>query len=617
MKKAVGIILLALGVIIVIGGLRPARYSGDFNVKDFATLPTLEGGRLKPLDSAARNALLLLSRKQTYRNEARKKISAIEWLMELTMNPREADNRKIFYITNPEVLGLIGVGIEEAEKFRFLFSFDDLRPYIEEIQRQGQLVNEEAQLRTAYERATINLLNSLNVYYRLAHSISPPDATTRIEHEYNLYQTAIEEGSGELEKQQAGAEHDKFKFERFLFYVSRYRTISETASLKIIPPADPQEGPENWENIGDSLVQVIKTGQIDPAVVHYARLVDAYRADDATTFNIVLSSLKDELKRRSENHYRYGKSEYLLNQFEPFYLSSVLYLMVFLVAAISWLCWTLTLNQAAFRLLLLAFSVQAFGLLARMIIQGRPPVTNLYSSAVFVGLVAVLLSIILERIHKNGIGSAVAGMIGFSTLVIAHNLSRSGDTMEMMQAVLDSNFWLATHVVTVTMGYSATFLAGALAIIYILRGLLTRGLDKTTAKGLEGMVYGIVCFALLFSFVGTVLGGIWADQSWGRFWGWDPKENGALMIVIWNALVLHCRWGKVTGPRGIMCLAIFGNVVTSWSWFGTNMLGVGLHAYGFMDKATFWLLMFVCSQILIIGAGLLPLRLWRSPIPVR
>ena len=93
------------------------------------------------------------------------------------------------------------------------------------------------------------------------------------------------------------------------------------------------------------------------------------------------------------------------------------------------------------------------------------------------------------------------------------------------------------------------------------------------------MVYGIVCFATLFSFVGTVLGGIWADQSWGRFWGWDPKENGALIIVLWNALILHARWGGLVRQRGLICLAIFGNIVTSWSWFGTNMLGIGLHSY--------------------------------------
>lgn len=617
MKKAVSVLLLALGVIIVLGGLRPNRYTGDFNVKEFATLPTLEGGRLKPIDSTARSSLLMLSRKQTFRNSASKKISAIEWLMELTMNPREADKRKVFYIANSEVLGLIGMGIKEAEERRFLFSFDDLRIYLDEIQRQGRLVNEEAQLRSAYERAIISLLNGLNTYYRLAHSIFSPDATTRLEHEYHEYQRAVKEGAGELVKQQAGQEHDKSALDRFLFFVSRYRSLSETASLKIIPPVDPEEGPPGWENTGESLVRVIKGPEIDPVIINYARLVDAYQSGDTEAFNTVLPTLKDELERRSGDHYSYGKFEYFLNQFEPFYLSSILYMIVFMVAAVSWLCWPKTLTQTAYHLLILAFSVQTFGLLARMLIQGRPPVTNLYSSAVFVGLVAVLLSLILERIHKNGIGSAVAGMIGFATLIIAHNLSRSGDTMEMMRAVLDSNFWLATHVVTVTMGYSATYLAGALAIIFILRGLLSRGLDAKTAHNLEGMVYGIVCFALLFSFVGTVLGGIWADQSWGRFWGWDPKENGALMIVVWNALLLHCRWGKLAGPRGIMCLAVFGNVITSWSFFGTNMLGVGLHAYGFMDSAAFWLLLFVLSQMAIIGAGLLPIRLWRSPIPTR
>ena len=126
------------------------------------------------------------------------------------------------------------------------------------------------------------------------------------------------------------------------------------------------------------------------------------------------------------------------------------------------------------------------------------------------------------------------------------------------------------------------------------------------------MVYGILCFATLFSFVGTVLGGIWADQSWGRFWGWDPKENGALIIVLWNALILHARWGGMVRERGIMNLAIFGNIVTSWSWFGTNLLGVGLHSYGFMSGAFTALMVFVASQCVLIGLGLIPQAKWRS-----
>jgi hypothetical protein len=134
----------------------------------------------------------------------------------------------------------------------------------------------------------------------------------------------------------------------------------------------------------------------------------------------------------------------------------------------------------------------------------------------------------------------------------------------------------------------------------------------TFGKSLNRMIYGIICFATLFSFVGTVLGGIWADQSWGRFWGWDPKENGALIIVLWNALVLHARWGGLIRERGLAVMAVAGNIVTSWSWFGVNMLGIGLHSYGFTSAAFFWLSLFVVSQLLLIGLGWLPKPMWRS-----
>jgi ABC-type transport system involved in cytochrome c biogenesis permease subunit len=156
------------------------------------------------------------------------------------------------------------------------------------------------------------------------------------------------------------------------------------------------------------------------------------------------------------------------------------------------------------------------------------------------------------------------------------------------------------------------FLAGMLAMIYIIRGVFTRSLAKPTADSLSRMTYGVVCFATLFSFVGTVLGGIWADQSWGRFWGWDPKENGAVLIVLWCAIILHARWGGFIRQRGLMIMAIFGNIVTSFSWFGVNMLGVGLHSYGFMDKAFPWLCGFIASQLALMAAAAMPPERWRS-----
>ena len=270
------------------------------------------------------------------------------------------------------------------------------------------------------------------------------------------------------------------------------------------------------------------------------------------------------------------------------------------------------MNRSAYYLILLAAVIHSAGLITRMMLEGRPPVTNLYSSAIFVGWGAVFLGIILERFYRDGIGIVIASVVGFITLIIAHNLSMDGDTMEMLQAVLDTNFWLATHVVIITLGYSATFVAGFLALLYIIRGFFTKTLTRSTASGLNRMVYGIICFATLFSFVGTILGGIWADQSWGRFWGWDPKENGALLIVIWNALILHCRWGGLVRERGLMNLAVFGNVVTAFSWFGVNILSIGLHSYGFMDGTFRWLMLFAGSQIAFIILGAVPLRYWLS-----
>src|SRR5439155_15101884 len=158
----------------------------------------------------------------------------------------------------------------------------------------------------------------------------------------------------------------------------------------------------------------------------------------------------------------------------------------------------------------------------------------------------------------------------------------------------------ATHVTCVTLGYTATLVAWGLAILFIVLGVFTPALDRDLFRSLSQMIYGVLCFATFLSFVGTVLGGIWADQSWGRFWGWDPKENGALLIVLINALILHARWAGMVKQRGMAVLALVGNMVTGWSWFGTNQLGVGLHAYGFNDTLATGLTIFWASQAVFI-----------------
>ncbi|NBS34003.1 MAG: hypothetical protein EBS83_14660, partial [Planctomycetia bacterium] len=212
---------------------------------------------------------------------------------------------------------------------------------------------------------------------------------------------------------------------------------------------------------------------------------------------------------------------------------------------------------------------------------------------------------------------------GGLSMGVAYGLD-TGDTMHVLQAVLDTQFWLSTHVVTVTLGYGATFLAGLLGTCAIVHRLWadwvpSQSRDPAAVAQVQDrlyrMSYGVVCFALFFSFIGTVLGGLWADDSWGRFWGWDPKENGALMIVLWNAAVLHARWDRWIGPRGFALFALGGNIVTAWSWFGTNQLGIGLHSYGFTSGVLMLLAGYVLSQLLLITAGLVLVRSNAGELP--
>jgi ABC-type transport system involved in cytochrome c biogenesis permease subunit len=262
---------------------------------------------------------------------------------------------------------------------------------------------------------------------------------------------------------------------------------------------------------------------------------------------------------------------------------------------------------------LIVFVLHTVALGTRIYISGRPPVTNLYSSAVFIGWAAVFMGLVLEGAFRLGVGNLIASMAGLASLLIADKLSLTErDTIGVMEAVLDTQFWLATHVVCITLGYASTFVSGLLGVVYIFMGLFTPNLNARDGKLLARMIYGVVCFALLFSFVGTVLGGLWADDSWGRFWGWDPKENGALIIVLWNAFILHAKWDKLANERGLAVLAVVGNIVTCWSWFGTNQLGVGLHSYGFTQGVLVALATAVGVHLLIIGLGLLPKSLWWS-----
>ncbi len=460
------------------------------------------------------------------------------------------------------------------------FALKTLAPHFQEIQLQASAARQvDSRERTRFQAAIVNLFERLYLYYRLQSTVQLP-GTSGLAAE--LQSISTPEGA------------------------RRQQALIDLAAFRPLPPIAGDARPE-WHSVGAALRQG-GAGAADPGLEVLARLASAYDANELDAFNGAVADFNALVVWRSPEASRRASLERLFNRVQPFYAGMVVYVLALLALFVGWLWKRSILQPTAYGLLVTGSAIHTAGLVARILLQGRPPVTNLYLSAVFVGWAAVILGIVLERVYRNGFAAAVAAASGFASLIVAHHLAGEGDTLEMMRAVLDSNFWLATHVVTITVGYAGTFLAGALAIAYAVRLHLSREPDPATTRSLVSMTYGVICFSLFFSFVGTVLGGIWADQSWGRFWGWDPKENGALLIVLWNAMILHARWGGYVREKGLMAMAIFGNVVTSLSWFGVNMLGVGLHSYGFMDGAFKALAGFIASQFVLVGLALLPRR---------
>ena len=680
-----------------------------FDLEGFSRIPVLRGGRVKPIDSVARNTLLVLRNKRTALDGNGSQVPAINWFAEVLFNPSEADRLKTFLIDHDQVLGLLGKKLSVDGKF---FSYKELEPFLSEIDSSAREAGKvEQEKRDSFDQNIIDLYRSVLLYRKIKTTLSPPEPNLEpdmakqlqvadvlfdpkkdsdLTDEYVRFRELTKELSSSPEDIRLGSAG----FAKVVFFLDHYSRMNLWSEFFPIPP-EADDPKKQWRTIGESLVgkepldskekqkmeparfsntlqdlvsmeptalkarlldilenqkmdptslfaaqyaEAIKLRrEVDPVLGLYETLKASYARNDFSTFNSTVAELrKIGTERAGEDASTLG-FEKTYNGFEPFYRSSIAYVLIFMIACISWLAATYSaslgrkgetarmLRNAAYILTAIVLLSHTFGLAGRMYIEGRPPVTNLYSSALFIGWGAVLLCFLTEKYLRLGVASAMGSLVGFGSLVIAHNLSLdsslnpTGDTMEMMRAVLDSNFWLATHVVIITIGYSTTFLAGFLGIAYVFHklalslfgdsvkyGTKLMSTEKDGQRILGSMIYGITCFSLFFSLVGTVLGGIWADQSWGRFWGWDAKENGALLIVIWNAILLHARWSGIAKIRGIASIAIFGNIVTAWSWFGTNMLGVGLHSYGFMDKAFNPLMYFILSQLIFIGIAYLP-----------
>lgn len=639
----------------------PDSAADEFNYYEFGKIPVVYDGRIKPIDTLARNTLRILSSRETIRTEPEyadgeeksegeskeaETILGTQWLLELASGSQKAFERPVIRIDNDEILSTLELDRRKSHRF----SLEEIQPNIQELAKAA------GEARELKEKSP----ESLSIYQRklldLEGKIGRVDLVTR-----SFVSPSFDLSSDKVTEQ-------------FMFALSEAKQLDARQPPLLIPPVPEAMGPDEanlkrdqWETYSKAFLRdIIYPGAFksepNPFSGKFAEIILAYQDQDPQAFNQAVRDYQKLLKEYKIEKVSVPKlaNEARFNNFSPFFYPGFLYIFAFVVTAISWMLPQIDrpANRAAMGLIFLTFAVHSWAIWMRIQISGRPPVTNLYSSAVFIGWAGVLFGLICEWLFKRGIGNVVAAVAGFASLWIAHGLAGDGDTFTVLQAVLDTQFWLSTHVVCITLGYSATFIAGLLGMYYVCRRnplaiitliaaagcavglreydsiplvlrnlgpfllaiplsiipltLLTGApqlkLPTSIEKQLPRMIYGTLCFALWFSFVGTVLGGLWADDSWGRFWGWDPKENGALIIVLWNALVLHARWDRIVGDRGLALLAIAGNITTAWSWFGVNELGVGLHSYGFTEGVLFNLALFVFSQLTLIVIGL-----WGSP----
>ena len=501
---------------------------------EIGDIPLQDEGRIKPLDTFARNHLLAFYGKRSIKELD---MGATDWIINLILNPENGRDQKIFNIRNPEVASSLFLDWTNEHKY----SFNQITPGLSEQSSMLEMIDQK-------------------------------DASDRTVYEKQLYEISRN--------------------------ILRFEEISYLKALKFIPPSNNSESGE-WLSPFDFILKGIPANEDQEAILNSLQMYLANRlAGNDLEMSSALNRYKMALSTFQGINVKVDKlkKETWMNRVNLFYISLGLYLLSFIFLSISWMIKPILLNRVAYLLLISGTVIHGYGIFLRMQIMERPPVTTLYESVIFVSLIIMALAVLLEYFRKDGLGIFVGSVSGSVLHYVGFSYAADGDTLGMLVAVLNSNFWLATHVTTITIGYGASLMAGCVGHLYLIQEI--RGVNSASLKSIFNNLFGITLLALFFTLFGTILGGIWADQSWGRFWGWDPKENGALLIVLWQLMMIHMRLSGLAKPKEFALGMALNNIIVALAWFGVNLLQVGLHSYGFDDGVARNLFMFIGFEII-------------------
>jgi len=606
------------------------------NELSFKHAPIQEEGRIKPLDSFARNQLLTFygksklsvtkkkitskfdeNEKQIFKDTTYKE-SAINWLFRVLNQNEDIFNEDIFKIENPDVVNMLNIKYTKKSIYNFNSINKGLLANQNLILHIQNTSNDE---RTLIEKQLWDLWIKRNVFLDLSNSAIPLLPILSIEHpkilkafniqsgefiSYSYYVRNKYEIHGNLEKlsNEIGFKTDEillFELDRIIGTLNLIKQAQSNFKNNNLLKLLPSENNEVWVS-PNKLINQINNQKKSLSVLQNNILENLESYFNPNTKNEITSvKLYDtQLIQMIENdlnintdllirEVNYNKSNLLL-------WSLILYIIT-LITLVTMSMINIKYKLIPLVLIIIGFLYHLSAIIIRMTILKRPPVSTLYESIIFVGLIAVLFAIILELIKRDNISLFIGSIAGIILHYISFGYAADGDTFGVLVAVLNSNFWLSTHVTTITTGYGTTLIASLTGHFYLIKANWNPN-NKKQLKTIYDNMLAITFIALFFTMFGTILGGIWGDQSWGRFWGWDPKENGALLIVMWLLMMIHLRLSGMVKAPGYALGLVLANITVALAWFGVNLLNVGLHSYGFTEGAFLNLFIFIIFELI-------------------
>ncbi len=289
------------------------------------------------------------------------------------------------------------------------------------------------------------------------------------------------------------------------------------------------------------------------------------------------------------------------NHFHPFRWAAIAYFFSALAFIMFWIFKKRFWIPMGWTLSVLGLLLHTYGFAIRVYLMGRAPVTNMYETVIWVGFGAVVFGMAIEGLYRWGFVLAAGSAVAAFCLLLGDLAPAVLDaSLQPLEPVLRSNFWLTTHVMTITVSYAAFFLAFALGDVGLFMSL-NEEKYKEQLKAIALSIYRSIQIGIVFLAPGIILGGIWADYSWGRFWGWDPKETWALIALLGYLAVLHARLAGLLQVFGLIATSVITFSLVIMAWYGVNfVLGAGLHSYGFGAGGVEYVVAFIAAHFVFV-----------------